>query len=72
MQSSYSESIGAPKVPKVQWADVGGLSDVKEEIINTINLPLKHPDLFESSGLSRSGLSTVLTSVFWINRNQLV
>ncbi|XP_066256260.1 peroxisomal ATPase PEX6 isoform X2 [Euwallacea similis] len=56
MQSNYNESLGAPKVPKTQWSDVGGLSDVKEEIIKTINLPLKHPKLFESSGLSRSGI----------------
>lgn len=55
MQENYNESIGAPKVPKVQWADVGGLGDVKEEIIKTINLPLKHPHLLENSGLKRSG-----------------
>ncbi|KAJ8970479.1 hypothetical protein NQ317_017745 [Molorchus minor] len=41
MQSNYNESIGAPKVPKVQWADVGGLDDVKEEIIKTITLSFK-------------------------------
>ncbi|XP_066148271.1 peroxisomal ATPase PEX6 isoform X2 [Euwallacea fornicatus] len=56
MQSNYNESLGAPKVPKIQWSDVGGLSDVKEEIIKTINLPLKHPKLFETSGLTRSGI----------------
>lgn len=55
MQKNYNESIGAPKVPKVLWSDVGGLSDVKEEIIKTINLPLKHPDLFKKTGLKRSG-----------------
>ncbi|XP_050312238.1 peroxisome assembly factor 2 isoform X2 [Anthonomus grandis grandis] len=56
MQKNYNESLGAPKVPKVRWADVGGLTDVKEEIIKTINLPLKHPEFFEKSGLSRSGI----------------
>lgn len=56
MQSNYNESIGAPKVPKVQWSDVGGLTDVKEEIIQSINLPLKHPEMFNKSGLSRSGI----------------
>lgn len=54
MQSNYTESLGAPKVPKVQWSDVGGLDDVKHEIIKTINLPLKHPELLKS-GLKRSG-----------------
>ncbi|KAJ8919711.1 hypothetical protein NQ315_006239 [Exocentrus adspersus] len=56
MQANYNESIGAPKVPKVEWADVGGLGDVKEEIIKTINLPLRHPELLETSGLKRSGI----------------
>lgn len=55
MQSNYNESIGAPKVPKVQWSDVGGLTDVKEEIIKTVNLPLKHPEFFKKSGLKQSG-----------------
>jgi len=56
MQSNYNKSLGAPKVPKVQWSDVGGQNDVKEEIIKTINLPLKHPEIFKNSGLSRSGI----------------
>lgn len=55
MQNSYTESLGAPKVPKVQWSDVGGLEDVKQEIIKTINLPLKHPELLKT-GLKRSGI----------------
>lgn len=55
MQSNYNESIGAPKVPKVQWSDVGGLTDVKEEIIKTVNLPLKHPEFLKKSGLKQSG-----------------
>lgn len=55
MQSKYTESLGAPKVPKVQWSDVGGLEDVKHEIIKTINLPLKHPELLKC-GLKRSGM----------------
>ncbi|XP_071053095.1 peroxisomal ATPase PEX6 isoform X2 [Onthophagus taurus] len=56
LQANYTESLGAPKVPKVQWSDVGGLTDVKEEIIKTINLPLKHPKLLKTSGLKRSGI----------------
>ena len=42
-------------VPKVTWNDVGGLNDVKQDILDTIELPLKFPHLF-SSGLKRSGL----------------
>lgn len=55
MHLNYNESLGAPKVPKVQWSDVGGLNNVKEEIMKTINLPLRRPDLFKKSGLTRSG-----------------
>ncbi|XP_060519317.1 peroxisomal ATPase PEX6 isoform X2 [Cylas formicarius] len=56
MQSNYNESLGAPKVPKVQWSDVGGLEDVKNEIVRTINLPLLYPELLKKSGLRRSGI----------------
>ncbi|KAK4873529.1 hypothetical protein RN001_015558 [Aquatica leii] len=56
MQSKYSQSLGAPKIPKVQWSDVGGLTEVKHEIIRTINLPLQHPDLLRNTGLKRSGI----------------
>ncbi|VEN36997.1 unnamed protein product [Callosobruchus maculatus] len=56
MQAIYSEGIGAPKVPKVEWSDVGGMNDVKEEITKVINLPLKYPELLKKSGLKRSGI----------------
>ncbi|XP_074026455.1 peroxisomal biogenesis factor 6 isoform X2 [Leptinotarsa decemlineata] len=56
MQNNYNESLGAPKVPKVQWSDVGGLSNVKEEIKKTIYLPLRHPAFLKNSGLKRSGI----------------
>ncbi|XP_044256953.1 peroxisome assembly factor 2 [Tribolium madens] len=56
MQSNYSESLGAPRVPQVKWSDVGGLTEVKQEIIKTIKLPLRHPGLLKSTGLKRSGI----------------
>lgn len=56
MQSNYTQTVGVPKVPKVQWSDIGGLEDVKREIINTINLPLKHSKLLQSTLLKRSGI----------------
>ncbi|XP_031356547.1 peroxisome assembly factor 2 [Photinus pyralis] len=56
MQAMYSQSLGAPKIPKVQWSDVGGLGDVKHEIIRTVNLPLQHPELLRATGLRRSGI----------------
>lgn len=47
--------MGAPKIPSVSWQDVGGLHEVKKEILDTIQLPLEHPELL-SLGLCRSGL----------------
>lgn len=54
LQSSLSDAIGAPKIPSVKWEDVGGLLEVKAEILDTVQLPLKHPELF-AEGLRRSG-----------------
>ncbi|KAK9876803.1 hypothetical protein WA026_015041 [Henosepilachna vigintioctopunctata] len=56
MQLQYNKNINTPTVPKVQWEDIGGLSEVKREIIETINFPLKFPDIFSSSGLRRFGI----------------
>lgn len=52
---SYSESIGAPTIPNVTWDDVGGLASVKSDILDTIQLPLEHPDLFADGLKKRSG-----------------
>ncbi|CAJ1384513.1 unnamed protein product, partial [Effrenium voratum] len=40
---------------KVQWADVGGLQDAKEEIMNCITLPLSQGDMFAGEKV-RSGV----------------
>ncbi|ORX40700.1 P-loop containing nucleoside triphosphate hydrolase protein, partial [Kockovaella imperatae] len=55
-RSSYSDSIGAPKIPNVQWEDVGGLASIKKEILETVQLPLDHPELFAKGLKKRSGL----------------
>ncbi|XP_004673550.1 PREDICTED: peroxisome biogenesis factor 6 [Condylura cristata] len=55
LQTAHSQAIGAPKIPSVSWHDVGGLQEVKKEILETIQLPLEHPELL-SLGLRRSGL----------------
>lgn len=52
----YSESIGAPKIPTVTWDDVGGLAHVKTDIMDTIQLPLEHPELFADGLKKRSGI----------------
>ncbi|GMH35252.1 hypothetical protein BSKO_03120 [Bryopsis sp. KO-2023] len=48
--------IGAPKVPDVRWDDVGGLEDVKKVILETVELPMKHKQLFGSGVKRRSGV----------------
>ncbi|XP_028580738.2 peroxisome biogenesis factor 6 [Podarcis muralis] len=55
LHDAHSQAIGAPKIPSVFWQDVGGLQEVKKEILDTIQLPLEHPELL-SLGLHRSGL----------------
>ena len=39
----------------MNWRDVGGLEAAKSEILDTIQLPLQHPEMF-SEGLRRSGI----------------
>lgn len=55
MQAQYGEIVNTPRIPKVNWSDVGGLTEVKHEIIKTINLPMKHFEFMKRSGLKRSG-----------------
>lgn len=47
----FSDSFGAPRIPKVYWEDIGGLAELKHEIKRRIELPL-----LNGSGLGRSGL----------------
>lgn len=54
-RESYSESIGAPNIPNVSWDDIGGLAHVKSDILDTIQLPLDHPELFSDGLKKRSG-----------------
>ena len=42
------------KIPSVKWSDIGGLADVKSEILDTVQLPLQNPQLL-AAGLRRSG-----------------
>jgi len=55
-RDEYSVSIGAPKIPNVTWDDIGGVDQIKGEIMDTIDMPLKHPELFLSGLKKRSGL----------------
>lgn len=55
-RNQYSDSIGAPRIPNVKWEDIGGLDLVKDEILDTIDMPLKHPELFNNGLKKRSGI----------------
>ena len=55
-RASFSDSIGAPKIPSVSWADVGGLANVKDAVMETIQLPLSGPELFAKGMKKRSGI----------------
>lgn len=55
-RNQYSDSIGAPRIPNVSWQDIGGLDIVKGEILDTIDMPLKHPELFSNGLKKRSGI----------------
>ena len=39
------------ETPNVGWQDVGGLDKVKEELIEAVEWPLKHPETFERMGI---------------------
>ncbi|TXT64709.1 MAG: Cell division cycle protein [Promethearchaeota archaeon] len=39
------------EIPNVSWDDIGGLADVKQELQEAIEWPLKYPDLFEKAGI---------------------
>lgn len=55
-RNRFSDAIGAPRIPDVRWDDVGGLEVAKDEILDTIDMPLKHPELFAHGVKKRSGL----------------
>ena len=35
------------EIPDVSWEDIGGLEDVKEELIQAVSWPLRHAEVFE-------------------------
>jgi transitional endoplasmic reticulum ATPase len=38
--------------PNVRWEDVGGLSSLKEHLLEAVEWPLNHPELFEKAGVN--------------------
>jgi peroxin-6 len=55
-RKNFADSIGAPKIPNVSWEDVGGLTNVKDALVETIQLPLERPELFAKGMKKRSGI----------------
>ncbi|GAB6028805.1 peroxisomal assembly protein [Chamberlinius hualienensis] len=53
--AAQSDAMGAPTIPQVKWEDVGGLEDIKLELINSVKLPLENPELI-AAGMRRSGV----------------
>jgi transitional endoplasmic reticulum ATPase len=39
------------EIPNVGWDDVGGLDDVKRELIESVEWPLKHAEIFKTAGI---------------------
>ncbi len=37
--------------PNIKWKDIGGLKDVKREVQEAVELPLKKPDIFDKMGI---------------------
>ena len=39
------------QIPDIKWDDIGGLEDVKQELKEAVEWPLKHPDTFQRLGI---------------------
>ena len=39
------------EVPEVRWDDIGGLEDVKQQLREAVEWPLKHPEYFKEMGI---------------------
>ncbi|MEM1768593.1 MAG: AAA family ATPase, partial [Desulfurococcaceae archaeon] len=39
------------EVPEIKWIDIGGLEDVKQELRQVVEWPLKYPEVFKKMGI---------------------
>lgn len=56
MQRHQGVTIGRPNIPNVKWEDIGGLENVKEQIMDTCWLPLAHKNLFPGGSVQSAGI----------------
>jgi transitional endoplasmic reticulum ATPase len=40
------------EIPNVKWTDIGGLESVRQELVEAVEWPLKHPDSFKRLGVN--------------------
>lgn len=51
---SALREVAVVEVPNVRWEDIGGLEEVKKELIESVQYPVDHPEKFAKFGLSPS------------------
>ncbi|KIK91652.1 hypothetical protein PAXRUDRAFT_830654 [Paxillus rubicundulus Ve08.2h10] len=56
VRTVFAQNINAPSIPTVIWEDIGGLAQVKHDILDTVQLPLECPELFQDGLKKRSGI----------------
>jgi len=39
------------ETPNIRWSDIGGLEGVKQELVSSIEWPIRHPELFKEAGV---------------------
>ncbi|ADN49467.1 CDC48 family AAA ATPase [Vulcanisaeta distributa] len=47
----YEKPVENVNIPRVTWEDIGDLKEAKEKIRELVELPLKHPEIFEYLGI---------------------